>query len=69
VAPVVELVVVVSVNELEVVDVDVWVEGGVELIEVTGTAVVDELVVGVELVEVVELCVEELVVDVLGKEA
>jgi len=63
------VVVVVNVNELELVDVVVWVDGGVELLEVTGTVVVDELVVGVELVEVVELWVEELVVDVLGKEA
>jgi len=63
------VVVVVNVNELELVDVVVWVDDGVELLEVTGTVVVDELVVGVELVEVVELWVEELVVDVLGKEA
>jgi len=63
------VVVVVNVNELELVDVVVWVDDGVELLAVTGTVVVDELVVGVELVEVVELWVEELVVDVLGKEA
>jgi len=63
------VVVVVNVNELELVDVVVWVDDGVELLEITGTVVVDELVVGVELVEVVELWVEELVVDVLGKEA
>jgi hypothetical protein len=56
-------------DELELLVVVVCVERGVELLEVAELAIVDELVIGVELEEVVVVCSDELVVVLLRSEA